>query len=78
MACCRACLSISRRSGSFDASNVELNQIVVEVGRQEDVLAVARMLRAVLERFHEDKDYRITVPLELAGECSPEKRRIGG
>jgi putative ABC transport system permease protein len=58
-------MSVSRRSGSFEASNVELNQLIVEVGRQEDVLAVARMLRTVLERFHEDKDYRITVPLEL-------------
>ena len=58
-------MSVSRRSGSFEASNVELNQIVVEASRQEDVLPVARMLRAILERFHEDKDFRITVPLEL-------------
>ena len=58
-------MSVSRRSGSFEASNVELNQIVVEAASQEDVLPVARMLRAILERFHEDKDYRITVPLEL-------------
>jgi putative ABC transport system permease protein len=58
-------MSVSRRSGSFEASNVELNQIIVEVDRQEDVVLVARMLRAVLERFHEDKDFRITVPLEL-------------
>jgi putative ABC transport system permease protein len=58
-------MSISRRSGSFEASNVELNQIVVEAKSQDDVLPVARMLRAILERFHEDKDFRITVPLEL-------------
>jgi putative ABC transport system permease protein len=58
-------MSISARSGSFEATRVELNQILVEVGRQQDVLPVARMLRAVLERFHENKDYRITVPLEL-------------
>jgi putative ABC transport system permease protein len=58
-------MSVSRRSGSFEASNVELNQIVVEAKSQDDVLPVARMLRAVLERFHEDKDFRITVPLEL-------------
>ena len=57
--------SISRRSGSFDATNVELNQMIVEVARQDDVIAVARMLRRVLESFHEQKDYEIVVPLEL-------------
>lgn len=58
-------MSYVRRSGTFDASNVELNQIVVEAEREEDVLVVSRMLRAVLQRFHDDKDFEIVVPLEL-------------
>jgi putative ABC transport system permease protein len=61
----RGTMSVSRKSGSFEATNIELNQIVVEAATQADVLPVARMLRAILERFHTDKDYRITVPLEL-------------
>lgn len=58
-------MSYKRGSGTFEASNVELNDIVVEAERQEDVMAVARMLRAVLGRFHADeKDWEVVVPLE--------------
>jgi putative ABC transport system permease protein len=58
-------MSISRRSGSFEASNVELNQVLVEVGHEDDVEPVARMVRAVLEQSHPDRDYEIVVPKEL-------------
>jgi putative ABC transport system permease protein len=58
-------LSFARRSGSFEASNVELNQILVEADDEGDVLEVSRMLRAVLERLHDQKDWEMVVPLEL-------------
>lgn len=58
-------LSMSRRSGSFEASDIELNQIVVEAAHQDDVLILSRMLRAVLAKNHDQQDWGITVPLEL-------------
>ncbi len=58
-------LSISRNTGSFEATNIDLNQVVVEVADQGDVIPVARMVRTVLEKFHEITDYEIVVPLEL-------------
>ncbi len=57
--------SFSRRSGQFEATDIELNQMVVQVGRQGDVLPVAHMVRTLLERFHENRDYELVVPLEL-------------
>lgn len=58
-------LSFSRKSGSFEASNIELNQVLVEAEDETHVLEVSRMLRAVLERLHDQKDWEIVVPLEL-------------
>ncbi len=57
--------SFTRRSGQFEATDIELNQIVVEVGDKADVVPVAQMLRTLLERFHENHDYEMVVPLEL-------------
>lgn len=58
-------LSLVRKSGSFTATDVELNQIVIEVDDQENVLATARMIERILETFHRDRDYELIVPLEL-------------
>jgi len=54
-----------RRAGSRESSEVELHQIVCVVDSEEDVLPAARGVQAILERFHEKKDYEVTVPLEL-------------
>jgi putative ABC transport system permease protein len=48
-----------------EASRVELHQIVCEVRAQEEVLAAADCIEAILKRFHERQDYQATVPLEL-------------
>lgn len=57
--------SVSRASGSFQSTNIELNQIVVEVDAQANVMPVAHMLRTLLEKLHENRDYELVVPLEL-------------
>jgi len=57
--------SIVRRAGSLDRSTVELHQIVCVVDKEEDVLPAARGVQAILERFHDKRDYEVTVPLEL-------------
>ena len=58
-------LSFKRSSGSFESTNVELNQILVESAHVEDVVATARMVTAILQKFHEDQDWEVVVPLEL-------------
>ena len=57
--------STSRKSGAYESTDIELNQIVVEVADQVNVAPVARMLRTLLENLHESKDYELVVPLEL-------------
>ena len=57
--------SYSRGSGSFQASDIELNQIVVEVERRDDVRPVAHMLRRLLATQHEERDYELVVPIEV-------------
>lgn len=58
-------LSFKRSAGSFESTNIELNQILVECSTVDAVLPTARMVTAILERFHPTKDYEVVVPLEL-------------
>ena len=57
--------SIVRRSGSMEATDVELNQIVISVENLDNVLQVARMLKTLLDRNHTQEDYQMVVPLEV-------------
>jgi putative ABC transport system permease protein len=58
-------LSFKRSSGSFESTNVDLNQVLVEAATVDDVLPTARMVTAVLRKFHEQQDWEVVVPLEL-------------
>jgi putative ABC transport system permease protein len=58
-------LSFKRTSGSFESTNVELNQVLVEARSVEEVMPTARMVTAILQKFHEQQDYEVVVPLEL-------------
>ncbi|MCA8943473.1 MAG: ABC transporter permease, partial [Planctomycetes bacterium] len=53
------------RSGTFEASRVELHQVVCVIRNTDDVIEGAKCIRAVLQRFHDQQDYDIVVPLEL-------------
>ncbi|MBL8879554.1 MAG: ABC transporter permease [Phycisphaerales bacterium] len=53
------------RAGSFEATRVELHQIVCTVRHEDDVLAAARGIQAILTAFHPKRDYQLTVPLNL-------------
>jgi putative ABC transport system permease protein len=52
-------------SGTFEGTDIELDQIIVEVDEQDNVLTTARMIEQVLESFHDQRDYEMVVPLEL-------------
>jgi putative ABC transport system permease protein len=53
------------RTGSYEYTEVELDQIVVEARSPEVVVPTARMISAMLGHEHEKADYEIVVPLEL-------------
>ncbi|MCR9243790.1 MAG: ABC transporter permease [bacterium] len=51
--------------GSRETSRVELHQIVCRVDDEGNVPAMARSIHAILEKFHDRRDYSVTVPIEL-------------
>ncbi len=51
--------------GSEEYTRVELHQIVCRVDREANVPATARGIHAILDTFHERKDYSVVVPIEL-------------
>jgi putative ABC transport system permease protein len=51
--------------GKFEQSRVELHQLVCIARHDDDVELMARGIQAVLARFHQKKDFDVTVPLEL-------------
>ncbi|MDA0832058.1 MAG: ABC transporter permease [Planctomycetota bacterium] len=59
-------LIIQRQQGTMTAEKVELNQITLQVGNPDDVMATADVVRETIDRNHkEQKDVDIIVPLEL-------------
>ncbi|MEM7260616.1 MAG: ABC transporter permease [Planctomycetota bacterium] len=57
--------SISRTSGSFEATDIELSQVVISVEDLNEVLTVAKMIERVLVRNHDSRDFDVVVPLEV-------------
>jgi putative ABC transport system permease protein len=55
--------SVTRKTGSFEATKVELEQIVVSCRGVDDVLDTAAVISSALKSFHEKRDYEIIVPL---------------
>ena len=52
-------------SGSWEMSRVELHQIVCTIDAEDNVPSAARGIQAILGKFHERRDYEVTVPIEL-------------
>ncbi len=61
--------------GSFTGQKIELSQITVEVDDIENVKPTSEILEGLLAKFHPEKDYVITVPLDLL-EQARETQRI--
>jgi len=62
-------------TGSVDAEQVQLHQIIAQVDAIENVEAVAEAIDHMLARFHQKKDYITHVPLALLREAEAIKRR---
>ncbi len=56
---------VTRRSGTREGEKVELSQATLQVDDIENVMETAELVEATLAQYHRDKDYAITVPLEL-------------
>jgi putative ABC transport system permease protein len=54
----------SSRQGSSEAERVELSQLVCMVTSEDKVLEAARCIHAVLGKFHRQRDFEVSVPLE--------------
>jgi len=65
---------LERSSGSMSAERVELHRAIVQVEDSDDVLAVAEVIKTMLERNHKRRDYEMVVPLELLREKERVKR----
>jgi len=60
--------------GQRRSEKVELQEITVKVDSAEFVLPTRNVLDALLQRFHEKKDYQVIVPLELLRQAARTKR----
>ncbi|MCU0916943.1 MAG: ABC transporter permease [Planctomycetes bacterium] len=61
-------------SGSFERERVELHQIIIQVSDPKRVEAVAAGIENMLLRFHNKKDYIVSVPLALLKQTEATKR----
>jgi putative ABC transport system permease protein len=67
-------VSVRQKSGSQEAEQVQLHQIIVQVEGGEYVEAVAAGIERMLQQFHKKKDYAISVPLALLRQARATKR----
>jgi len=65
---------IKRSAGSFQAEKVELHKITVQMENLEAVETADPQIKTVLDRFHEQTDYEVIVPLELLRAAEDTKR----
>jgi len=65
---------MERSTGSFSREMVELHQVIVEVGRLEQVETTAAAIERMLQHFHKKQDYRVSVPLALLRQAEETKR----
>jgi putative ABC transport system permease protein len=57
-------INVKQMPGSIDISRVEVHEAQIKARDIQDVIPVANNVRTMLEKNHEDKDYRVFVPLE--------------
>ena len=67
-------LNVTRSSGSFMRELVELHAILVEVDATERVESTAAGIREMLEMFHPNGDYEMSVPLALLKQAEETQR----
>jgi putative ABC transport system permease protein len=67
---------IRRMAGSFEAEEVQLHQVTVQMQDTAAVETADPQIRTLLKRFHDQNDYELIVPLELLRQAEATKRRF--
>jgi len=67
-------LLVRRTAGSFQAERIELHQITVQMNATEDVEAAQPQIETVIDKFHDQNDYELIVPLQLLRQAEETKR----
>ena len=65
---------VRRSAGSYEAEKVQLHQVTVQFGDVEDVEIAVPQIEAMLQRFHQKRDYELIVPLQLLRQAEQTKR----
>jgi putative ABC transport system permease protein len=65
---------IRRSAGSFEAEEVQLHQVTVQMRDLTAVETADPQIQTLLNRFHDQKDYEIIVPLQLLRQAEQTKR----
>jgi len=65
---------IRRSAGSFEAEEVQLHQITVQMRDLAAVETADPQIKTLLSRFHDQNDYEIIVPLQLLRQAEQTKR----
>jgi len=69
-------VTFERTSGALSIEKVELHKLLIEIDSVEHVRESAAAIEAMLQHFHDRKDYRVSVPLSLLREAEGTKRRF--
>ncbi len=67
---------IRRSAGSFEAEEVQLHQVTIQMRDLSSVESADPQVKTLLSRFHDQNDYEIIVPLGLLREAEETKRRF--
>jgi putative ABC transport system permease protein len=57
-------LTVNRSQGSRTMERVQVSQCILQMSDEQAVLAAAPIVRHLLERFHDQTDYEVRVPVE--------------
>ncbi len=63
-----------REQGSYSAQRLELSQVTIEVSDRHHVKSTAAAMEGLLAKYHPNKDYAITVPLDLLEQAQATQR----
>ncbi len=67
-------ISMKRSTGSEEMNRVELHEAIVQVKEIKDVESTANAIEAMLKKFHDKVDYKMSVPLALLRQAESTKR----
>jgi len=60
--------------GTFLRELVEVSQLILKMDSERSVIQGAEIARSLLERFHDEVDYKVTVPIELIAQRKAQMR----